>query len=338
MGRRADADRWAVVTWFQQGLKPADIVHKTGFCFPFVNRWIEHFKRKGTAVDDPRAGKKRKRTMAMEKEVAGLMRGKQRRSSRVVAQILKDRGIADVHYTTVQRAAHAQHLKPYRMQRSPRLTEAHKKDRLAFAKQLKNKDWSHTIFTDEHVFKQFKGANASHDIVWAKNPSEVPDREVERWSMTASVWAGISKQGKTPLHFYTGTLNALNYQEILGQSLLPAAQDLFGDGEGAWELQQDKATCHTARSTREWLEENDIVVLDAWPTKGDDINPMENLWAILDERLQRRRYTTLAGLKKVLREEWDLLGQNIIDNLIDSIPGRLCKIRKALGGAIKRVP
>ena len=68
---------------------------------------------------------------------------------------------------------------------------------------------------------------------------------------------------------------------------------------------------------------------DAWPTKGDDINPMENLWAILDERLQGRKYSTLAGMKKIVRAEWDVLGQDIIDNLIDSIPSRLRRVREA---------
>ena len=250
----------------------------------FVNRWIEHFQRTDTVIDEKRSGRKRKRSVAMEKAMAGLMRGMQRRSVRVVARMLKARKVAEVHYATVQRAAHAQHLKPYRMQRSSRLTETHKKGRLAFANRYRKKDWSTTIFTDEHVFKQLKGANPSHDIVCAKNASEVPDREVERWSLSVSVsaLAGICKQGKTPLHFYTGTLDAPNYQEILLQSLLPAAKDMFEDGEGSWELQQDKASCHTARSTVEWLRANDVAVLDEWPTKGDDINPTENLWALLD--------------------------------------------------------
>ena len=62
--------------------------------------------------------------------------------------------------------------------------------------------------------------------------------------------------------------------------------------------QQDKATCHTAKSTKAWLERHEVAVVEEWPTKGDDINPIETLWAILDERLESKKFTTEAGKKK----------------------------------------
>ena len=96
-------------------------------------------------------------------------------------------------------------------------------------------------------------------------------------------------QGKTDLVFYEDTLDAPAYQDILENSLLPAAKERFGDEKEGWELQQDKATCHTAKSTKAWLERHEVAVVEEWPTKGDDINPIENLWAILDERDLRAR-------------------------------------------------
>jgi len=35
--------------------------------------------------------------------------------------------------------------------------------------------------------------------------------------------------------------------------------------------------------------------VEGWPTKGDDINPIENLWAILDERLEDKKFKTEKG-------------------------------------------
>ena len=40
---------------------------------------------------------------------------------------------------------------------------------------------------------------------------------------------------------------------------------------------------------------------DDGPSKGDDINPIENLWAILDERLESKKFTT---------EEWKKQSSN----------------------------
>ena len=44
---------------------------------------------------------------------------------------------------------------------------------------------------------------------------------------------------------------------------------------------------------------------EEWPTKGDDINPIENLWAILDERLESKKFTTEEGMKKAILKLWD---------------------------------
>ena len=87
--------------------------------------------------------------------------------------------------------------------------------------------------------------------------------------------------------------------------LLPAAREWFQDEKEGWELQQDKASCHTAKSTKRWLEQHGVEVVEGWPTKGDDINPMENLWAILDDRLENKKFKTEEGMKKAIRQVWD---------------------------------
>jgi hypothetical protein len=46
------------------------------------------------------------------------------------------------------------------------------------------------------------------------------------------------------------------------------------------------------------LEQHGVDVVEGWPTKGDDINPIENLWAILDERLESKKFKTENGMKK----------------------------------------
>jgi len=151
------------------------------------------------------------------------------------------------------------------------------------------------------------------------------------------VWAGISSQGKTELFFYEGSLSAQGYQHILKQALRPMAQVWFENGKNGWELQQDKATAHTAKSTRDFLKLNGIAVVEDWPTKGDDINPMENLWAILDERLEKKRFNTRKSMKKAICEIWVGVDKPLLNNLIASVPDRLRRIVKAKGGSIKSV-
>ena len=255
MSRRSVADRWTVITWHKEGLTVPEIYYKTGFDQRFIRRWISRFESGAAIQDSDRTGRPRKRTTKVEQIIERKMRGKRRRSSRVVARDLKRQKIVDISYSTVQRGAHARGLRPFRRRITSRLTPKHKKDRLRFASANRNKDWSKVVFSDEHKFKQFKGGNPVHDQVWAKSPSEVPGKEVERWGLTVDVWAGISMLGKTELFIYEGCLDAQNYQDILRQRLVSAAQEWFEDAKCGWELQQDKATCHTAKSTMRFLEE-----------------------------------------------------------------------------------
>ena len=192
---------------------------------------------------------------------------------------------------------------------------------MEFAKTNIKRDWSHVVFSEEHRHA-IQRRQPRHNFVCAKSVSEIPGHEMERWGLA----------GNTELAFYQGTLDADSYQNILKNSLLPAAQEWYEDEKGRWELQQDKASCHTAKSTERWLEQHGVAVVERWPTKGDDINPIENLWAILDERLEDKKFKTEKGMKKAIRQLWDEL-----DSSLYSIPDRLRRIRKAKGGSIKAV-
>ena len=132
---------------------------------------------------------------------------------------------------------------------------------------------------------------ATHDTTLSR-----PNRWVSSWEGDGAVGLTVDAWGKTDLVFYEDTLDAPVYQDILKNSLLPAAKEWFGDEKEGWELQQDKATCHTAKSTKAWLERHEVAVVEEWLTKGDDINPIENLWAILDERLESKKFTTEEGI------------------------------------------
>ena len=62
-------------------------------------------------------------------------------------------------------------------------------------------------------------------------------------------WGGFSSQGKTELALYEGTLDAHAYQDILENSLLPAAQGWFEDEKQGWELKQGKLSHGKVRQT-----------------------------------------------------------------------------------------
>ncbi len=61
--------------------------------------------------------------------------------------------------------------------------------------------------------------------------------------------------------------------------MLPSTDQLFKDAD--FIFQQDLAPAHTAKSTRSWLNDHGVGVLD-WPANSPDLN-IENLWYFQEE-------------------------------------------------------
>jgi transposase len=48
----------------------------------------------------------------------------------------------------------------------------------------------------------------------------------------------------------------------------------------------DNARIHTSKVTKEWINVNKINVME-WPAQSPDMNPIENLWDIIDRKIRK---------------------------------------------------
>ncbi len=95
----------------------------------------------------------------------------------------------------------------------------------------------------------------------------------------------MSSASVGPLCFLKTKVTAPVYQETLEHFMLPSADQLFKDAD--FIFQQDLAPAHTAKSTRSWLNDHGVGVLD-WPANSPDLNSIENIWGIVKRKMRNK--------------------------------------------------
>ena len=101
-------------------------------------------------------------------------------------------------------------------------------------------------------------------------------------------------------------------------------------------LMQDNAPIHFSKYTKEWMRINKVKFLD-FPRCSPDLNPIENLWEILDQKLRKvvDKPQTKDQLWNILEREWYSISKDIVRKLYTSIPERIDAVRKNKGGYTK---
>lgn len=96
------------------------------------------------------------------------------------------------------------------------------------------------------------------------------------------------------------------------------ADAVLGD---KWIFQQDITAVQFSRITMEFLDENDVEVLD-WSSKPPDLNIIENVWEQLASHLYAsgRQYNNVFGLKNAIIYACDNIDLHYVYSLYWSIP------------------
>ena len=150
--------------------------------------------------------------------------------------------------------------------------------------------------------------------------------EVIKHPYKVHVWDAFCHQGPIGVALFTENMNSAKYREILQSQLLPNA---YHAGY-RWNFQQDNAPMHTAKLTHQFFVINDVSVID-WPANSPDLNPIENLWAILKGNVERRVNNWVMKKKSlgandfqgIIQQEWDNIDKNLFFSLADSMSDQI---------------
>ena len=146
------------------------------------------------------------------------------------------------------------------------------------------------------------------------------------------VWGCMTRGAVGRIHIVDGILNAKKYQEnILEAKLLPSIDDLFEGKTETCVFQQDSATCHTAKTVKNWFKAKMINVLK-WPGNSPDLNPIENLWSQMKKLVRKEKPGNKRQLIEAIIKSWfHMISTEDLGNLVDSMPHRIVAVIKNNG-------
>ena len=142
------------------------------------------------------------------------------------------------------------------------------------------------------------------------------------------VWGCFSWHGVENLAPIHEIMTADKYVDILTENLEESTLKMDLDEE--WMLQQDNDPKHTAKKTKKFLQDCEIEVLE-WPPQSADLNPIENLWSLLDAEIPLgKRYNKTVFLND-LQLKFQQTDPNYLQKLVESMPRRLETVIRSRG-------
>ena len=127
----------------------------------------------------------------------------------------------------------------------------------------------------------------------------------------------------------------------MGTTLLPEAHTLSTThGISNWGIMQDNDPSHTKTclaALKEWNETNNsaISILPNWPPNSHDINPIENVWAVVQDVVNIVGCSNLEEFKVTVTSTFSNLERSLLDNRFSSMKERIEKCIEISGGGAR---
>ncbi len=205
-----------------------------------------------------------------------------------------------------------------------------------FQRQKKNwtvAQWSKVLFSDESKFsisfgnkgpRVWRKGGEAHSPSCLKSSVKFPVCDDLGCNVICWCWFIVFKKKTTSLHPFTKTFWSTSCFLLL-TSFLKEADFIF---------QQDLAPAHTAKSTKSWLNDHGVGVLD-WPANSPDLNPTENIWGIVKRKMRNKRPKNADELKATVKETLASIPPQQCHKLIPSMPHPIEAVIKAKGADTK---
>ena len=147
-----------------------------------------------------------------------------------------------------------------------------------------------------------------------------------------SLWGRMTSEGIGDLVFYNGRVNGQTYVHVIGDTLIRFIKRKF-NATDSFMLIQDNAPSHISNYAMKFFKANGIPVMSCRST-SPDLNSIENICDIIDDRLKTMRPRNLKELQSMIEQIWDNITEETCKKLVDSMPRRLKSCPRVKGGTM----
>jgi len=315
--------RAAIVVLDKQGLPRTDIAQQAGTSLPTVRHWLRHYEEKQDVADSPRSGRPRCTDETTDTNIAVVARVEPHQST---PKQVKRKLDVDASPRTIRRRLDEAGLYGRIEREEHTLDENDLRRRLAFAHGYEHwtaADWERVIISDE---KHFTLGRHGQQFV-QRPPGEAYNPQYTHTAndnpTMVTIWGCFAAHEIGQAEIFEGDLNSRLYCRILEGNLKPTYKKFFPKGQ--WYFLQDNDPSHTSNAAKSWFHRNGVTVLD-FPPWSPDLNPIENVWPVLQRAVDEHNATDEAELEAAIQAEWEALSPDFLAKLAHSMPKRLAEV------------
>jgi hypothetical protein len=196
----------------------------------------------------------------------------------------------------------------------------HQQKRLSFATGYSSFDWNKVLWSDEKCFwlNEKEQCWVIRPIGEEWNPKYMCPKM--RKSSKINVFACFSDNGLGNIVTFKENLTGAGLRDLLSDNLLESATRLYGEGVPFW-FQHDNDPKFKSHIVTTWLHNNGVQCLE-WPPCSPDLNPIENLWVDVNNRIKLHHPKTVDQLEDLIHSEWFKTEMVLLKSLVKSLPDR----------------
>jgi len=279
--------------WQQNIRTPKEISSKTSIPLRTCQRYVSLLKKSGKLRKIHKSGRPRKLTSEKRRQLGMIIKSNHYTTTTEIKAILEEKyQTFNLSDRTIRRElSHLGYISII-PRKVPLLTQQAKTNRLLWARDHERYNWKKVVFSDETTLQMFRNTM----LAWSREKK--PAQPMVKHPFKVHVWGATNFKGKVGLYVFTENLDRHLYRQILNEQLYDNADVLVG---GQWIFRQDNDPKHTSRDVQNDLNTRLLRRVLAWPSYSPDLNPIENIWAVLKHNVEKHVKKMIAQKKKYLK-------------------------------------